>query len=181
MNFRAINQLGKNKRGATAVEFALVAPAFLALLFSTFEAGWYFFVTASVDQASAKAARLIRTGQAQRGGFSAQDFYDQICEVVGILGSCEETLTIDVARYADFAALAADAGDIACRDRDDPAIQGAQFTAADFGVQREIVRVRVCFLYKPINPAIGLNLRRTVHGEREVIAVSIFRNEPYES
>lgn len=178
---KSLNSLGQNKRGATAVEFALVAPVFFALIFSTLEAGWYFFVTSAVEQANSNAARLIRTGQAQKGNVSRDAFYDEICDVVGIFGSCSDKLTIDVARFANFAALAADTSQVTCRDRDDPTIEGAQFTDADYGVQREIVRVRVCFLYKPINPALGLNLQRTKHGDREITAVSIFRNEPYES
>ena len=32
-----------DQRGAAAVEFALVAPGFFALLFSIFEAGYFFF------------------------------------------------------------------------------------------------------------------------------------------
>ena len=169
-----------DERGSAAVEFAMVAPIFLALIFSILEAGWYFFVNSAVDQANAQAARLIRTGQAQ-DGVSKDAFYDEICKVVDTFGSCDDTLTIDVSSFSDFQALAADLSSPVCRDRDDPTIEGAQFDENDYGGQRDIIRVRVCFLYKPINPALGLNLAKNSDGRRKLISVSIFRNEPFES
>ncbi len=169
----------RNKSGSTAVEFAIVAPVFLALVFSIMEAGWYFFVTSSVQQATANAARLIRTGQAQSGDLSKDAFFDEICSIVDQFGSCAEKLTIDISAFSSFGALADDLSDPVCRNRDDPSIEGAQFDAGDYGGQRDIVRVRVCFLYKPINPGLGLNLKKTDHGERKIISVNIFRNEPF--
>lgn len=169
----------KDRFGSTAVEFAMVAPIFLAIVFSVIEVGWYFFVTNSVQQATANAARLIRTGQAHSANMSKKAFFDEICDVVDTFGACKKNLTIDIARYESFGALAADLSAPQCRDRDDPSIKGAQFKKADYGGQREIIRVRVCFLYKPVNPGVGLNLAQTEHGERKIIAVEIFRNEPF--
>lgn len=169
----------RDTRGSTAVEFAIVAPILLALIFAVIEAGWYFFVTSSVHQANANAARLIRTGQAQANDLSADAFFEEVCRVVDSFGDCNEKLTIDVARFDNFAALSDDMSNPVCRNKDDPSIAGAQFSEADYGAQRDIIRVRICFLYKPLNPALGLNLAQTEHGERKIISVSIFRNEPF--
>lgn len=183
-----LNARRRRQRGSAAVEFALVAPLFFALIFSILEAGWYFFVNSAVEQANATASRLIRTGQAQNatdaGGnpvYTKEAFYNEICRVVSHFGDCDDTLTIDISRFASFDALAADISNPVCRDQDDPSIQGPQFSASDYGIQNEIIRVRVCFLYKPVNPAIGLNISTNNHGYREIVALSIFRNEPFES
>ncbi|MEM8771929.1 MAG: TadE/TadG family type IV pilus assembly protein [Pseudomonadota bacterium] len=175
------------QRGATAVEFAIVAPLFFGLVFSIVEAGWFFFATSAVEQANAKAARLIRTGQAQNAKdvdgnqvYNSQRFYDEICKVVKAFGDCDDTLTIDVARYTTFQQLADDTNAPVCRDADDPSIQGTQFNEADYGAQSEIIRVRVCFLYKPINPALGLRLSTDDNGRKQMISLAIFRNEPFE-
>ena len=176
--FRAFS---KNRKGTAAIEFALVAPIFFSLVFATFEAGWYFFVNSAVEQANSNAARLIRTGQAQSTGLSREDFFNEICRVVDTFGSCEEKLTIDISSYNDFAALAADLSTPVCRDQDDPTIEGAQFDPTDFGAQRQIVRVRVCFLYKPLTPGIGLRLDTNAQGARQLVFVSVFRNEPFDS
>lgn len=187
MGRTAYGLIRRNQRGSAAVEFALVAPLFLALVFSILEAGWFFFINSAVEQANATAARLIRTGQAQNATdadgnpiYSQDAFYNEICRVVSNFGDCDKTLTVDVSRFATFDALAADVSDPVCRDQDDPTIQGAQFSAADYGVQNEIIRVRVCYLYNPVNPALGLKMKTGKHGFKQLVAQSIFRNEPYE-
>jgi len=172
-----IRSMAGNRQGAAAVEFALVAPMFLALIFSILEAGWFFFISSAVDQANANAARLIRTGQVQTGGVSRDAFFDEICNVVDTFGDCADTLTVDVSRYATFGALANDLNAPVCRDADDDVVAALPY---DAGGQREIVRVRVCFLYNSISPGIGLNLDNTADGRHKIISVSIFRNEPYE-
>jgi Flp pilus assembly pilin Flp len=171
--------LAQDKRGAAAVEFAIVAPVFLALLFSIFEAAYYFFVSAAVDQATQRAARLVRTGQVQSTAspISRDAFFQQICDVVQHFGNCDQKLTVDVQRFDNFSALAADLGQPTCRDAD-PAVVGAIPYSA--GAARDIVRVRVCYLHKSINPALGLNLATAPDGSRKMFSVAIFRNEPFE-
>ncbi len=188
MGRKTLGVMRKRQRGSAAVEFALVAPIFIILLFSILEAGWFYFVNSAVEQANATAARLIRTGQAQNSTdadgnpiFSKDAFFGEICRVVSNFGDCNETLTVDVSRFASFDALAADISDPVCRNEDDPTIQGAQYSETDYGAQNEIVRVRVCFLYKPVNPALGMRMKTNDHGFSEIVALSIFRNEPFGS
>jgi Flp pilus assembly protein TadG len=173
-------RFARDRRGATAVEFALVAPVFFALVFSIIEAGYFFFVNSAVDQAAAKAGRLIRTGQAQSVAtpITREAFFNEICKVIDIFGDCNTQLTVDVSRYNTFAALAADLSAPTCRDADQ-AMQDAIPYAP--GAEREIVRVRICYLHKSINPALGLNLKQAPDGSRKMISVTIFRNEPFNS
>lgn len=170
----------RNRSGAAAVEFALIAPLFLALIFSILEAGYFFFVSSAVDQACARAARLIRTGQAQSetAPISKASFFDEICTVVSKLGDCNARLTVDVARFSDFAALAADTTAPTCRDADDDAVDAIPYNV---GKQREIVRVRVCYMHKTITPGLGLDLAKAPDGSRKLISIVIFRNEPFNS
>lgn len=178
--FGLSRRLARDRRGATAVEFAIVAPVFLALVFSILEAGYFFFVTSAVDQAAARAARVIRTGQAQSAAtpISRAEFFDKVCEVVDLFGNCNTQLTVDVARYSSFAELAADATAPTCRDADDDAVNALPYSP---GAERDIVRVRICYLHKSFNPALGLNLAQAADGSRKVISVTIFRNEPFNS
>lgn len=172
--------IARDKNGAAAVEFAFIAPLFLALLFSILEAGYFFFVSSAVDQAAAQAARLIRTGQAQdtAAPISREDFFNEICDVVKHFGDCSERLTVDVSRYTTFAQLAADLSAPVCRDADEDAINAIPYNT---GAQREIVRVRICFLHKSISPGLGLDLAEADDGSRKMISVTIFRNEPFNS
>ena len=168
----------KDRRGAAALEFAIVAPVFLMLLFSIFEAGWFFFAGSAVEQATSNAARLIRTGQAQSATtpIGKAAFFDEVCRVVQLLGPCGSRLTVDVQRFDNFGQLAADLAAPVCRDASAASVAAIPYNA---GGQRDIVRVRVCFLHQTINPALGLKLARTPDGLRKVYAVAIFRNEPF--
>jgi len=165
------------RRGSSAVEVALVAPLFFALIFSVLEAGYFYFVDSAVEAAHAKAARLIRTGQAQTNTISRDAFFDEICDVVKLFGKCDERLTVDVARFSSFAQLAADVAAPVCRDADPDVVDAIPYNA---GGARDIVRVRVCYMHKSFNPGLGLNLERANNGAVKMFSTTIFRNEPYE-
>jgi len=165
-----------DKKGSTAIEFAIIAPTFLALMFSTFEVGWFYFANSQVDAATIDAARLIRTGQAQEQGLTKDQFFNQVCPHLAAFGNCTNTMTVEVQKYTSFAALAADNSPVVCRDAPQAAIDAITYNT---GADEEIVRLRICLLYKTINPAIGVNVSEGTTGKRRLYGTYIFRNEPY--
>lgn len=176
-------RFGVNQSGSAAVEFSIVAPIFLALMFSMFEVGWFFYTTSVLDASTDKAARTIRTGQLQENGTltTPQErfnfLYDEICDVVKAWGECSTRLTMEVQTFTDFAALAAATAPMVCADSPPDDIAAIPFTP---GTELSIVRVRVCLIYDTINPTIGANLSEGDQGQRHLISTMIFQNEPYE-
>ena len=164
------------QRGAAALEFAIVGPIFLALLLSIFEAGIFYFVSATVDTATKQAARLVRTGQAQ-DGLTREDFFNRVCDIVKTFGNCQKKLTVEVTRFNSFDALSKDNSTPTCRDADEEAVGNIGYQT---GGRREIVRVRVCYLQPVLTPGLGLNLNHTNNGEARLISTMIFRNEPFQ-
>ena len=61
----SIGKLARRNDGAAAVEFALVAAPFLALVFAIMETAIVFFAGQALETAVADTSRLIMTGQAQ--------------------------------------------------------------------------------------------------------------------
>ncbi len=59
---RGRGRLAEDERGATAVEFALVAPLLLALLFGSLETGRYIWFSAALAHAVGGAARCAELG-----------------------------------------------------------------------------------------------------------------------
>jgi len=94
----------KNHDGATAIEFALVALPFFALLFAIIELAIVFFVNSALNNATSEAGRLIRVGQFQNCG-GAVRFKELVCENMGGLGNCETNLTVDVISGPSFAGI----------------------------------------------------------------------------
>jgi hypothetical protein len=79
------------ERGQSAVEFALVAPIFFALLFGVIAAGWLFFQSSAVNDAAQGGAR-----EAIVVGFSGQR--------LSLSGGCATGTPISVQQAAQHAA-----------------------------------------------------------------------------
>ncbi len=166
----------KDKAGSAAVEFSLVVLPFMMIMLSTFEVGWFYFANAQTDSATIEAARLIRTGQAQQGGFDKAAFFNKVCPSIEIFGDCNNTLTVEVDTFASYAALAADTSPVICQNDESEKIGALAYNP---GADRAIVRIRVCLLYNTLNPAIGINISDVAGGKRRIYGSYVFRNEPY--
>ena len=66
---RIVRRFVRTDDGAAAVEFAMVAAPFIAIIFAIFETAIVFFAGQVLEVAMADSARLIMTGQAQKSGF----------------------------------------------------------------------------------------------------------------
>ena len=64
----------RNGRGSAAVEFALVAPVFFALLFAIIETAIMFFASQALETMTQESARLVLTGQAQTASLTRAQF-----------------------------------------------------------------------------------------------------------
>ncbi len=171
----------RNKKGSAAVEFAIIAPIFLAIMFSMFEVGWFFYTNSVIDASLDRAGRLLRTGQVQQSIASPADqfdlLYDEICDVVATFGACDQTLTLEVRTFTTFADLAAATDPMVCADSPPDDVDNIAFEP---GTELSIIRARACLIYKTVNPMIGVNVSDGPSGERHLISTVIFRNEPYE-
>jgi Flp pilus assembly pilin Flp len=58
-----LRRFGRNRKGAAAVEFALVAPIFFAVLFAIIELALVFFASQILETVTQDSARLVMTGQ----------------------------------------------------------------------------------------------------------------------
>lgn len=160
----------RNERGATAVEFALIALPFFSVIWAIVETGLLYFADSALDNATTNAARLIRTGQAQAQGFDAAAFRAQVCAGVTPMLDCDG-LKLDVRTSADFAGA-----DLGSPLGADGMLDDSQFIYED-GQGLDIVVVRVFYSW-PVN----LNLlaaNGTSDGTYLLAAVTAFRNEPF--
>lgn len=156
-----------DEAGATAVEFAFVAPVLILTLMSLIEIGVLGMMVTAVDAAVVESSRRIRTGR-DDAATSAQEFEDQVCaNLGGSLADCRDRMTIGVRTYNNFS----DANAVATAAPD------GTFTAGGPG---DIIIVKVNYRWPLITPYMGEGVRR--NGPTEVIipARAAFKNEPYE-
>ena len=170
----ALARFARARQGATAVEFAIVALPFMILLFGIIELGTVFLVSATLDNATERAARMIRTGEFQTGGnTSKDDFRGLVCGRMAFLSSpCVATLKVDVRTFDSFNDVAAAAG-----------IGGATFEEDDgcwsLGKPTDIVLVETRYEWTLFTPLLDRALENMGDGKRAITSVATFRNEPY--
>jgi Flp pilus assembly protein TadG len=78
----------KDRRGATAVEFALVAGPFLGLLAALIQTFLLFFAQQLLESVVQQSSRQILTGQVQSQQLTKDQFHQVVCNQVAILFSC---------------------------------------------------------------------------------------------
>ncbi len=97
----ALRRLLRREDGAAAIEFALVAVPFLALLFAIIETALVFFAGQYLETVVADSSRLIMTGQVQTQGMSQSQFLSQVCGKIVALFNCN-SLIVDVQKYTAY-------------------------------------------------------------------------------
>jgi Flp pilus assembly protein TadG len=167
-----LRRFGRARHGATAVEFAIVALPFLALVFATLELGMMFVMSTTMESSAQEASRTIRTGQLQTGGLSATDYKNGICNSLGwFADDCQANLYVDVRTFPTFAAVTAPAP--ITNGAVDPAKMAFQPGAAC-----SIVLARAFYNWGLLAP--DLSGVSHLDGNRVLLtAASAFRNEPY--
>ncbi|MEX0752383.1 MAG: TadE/TadG family type IV pilus assembly protein [Xanthobacteraceae bacterium] len=163
----------RRKDGSAAVEFALVAAPFLALLFAIMETALIFFAGQTLETAAADAGRLILTGQAQTQGLTKETFKEEVCDRIFGLFDCQNGIYVDVKKYANFASV-----DLT-KPLDEDGNLDTNFTY-DPGGPCEIVVVRLLYAFPVYVSLLGFNLADMAGGKRLLVATSVFRNEPYQ-
>lgn len=131
--WRLFARFGKDRDGAAALEFALLAIPFLMLIFATFETFLAFAGEQLLNNAVDTMARKIRTGEITFGQGKSTDmteseFRAAFCDEISILRMCSGTeittpskLYLDVRQFASFADM----------PKDVPKVSSAQYSDLD--------------------------------------------------
>lgn len=164
--------LTRDREGATAIEFALVALPFFTLAIGIIEIGLVHFAHRLVDNAVVEASRLIRTGQAQSTNLTAAGFKTSVCGFMPSFMCDEDRIVVEINSIDDFA----DASSLDDLYDDDGNLR--EDTAYDIGGSSEIVVVNVIYKW-PLASAV-LEFDNGDHGyERHLSSTMVFRNEPF--
>jgi Flp pilus assembly protein TadG len=171
---KLLDRLARNRRGAAAVEFALVSIPFLALIFGVVEIGMIFFISTTLESATNATARLIRTGQMQASGTATSaTFVSGVCNQLSWLGSsCTSNLFVDVRTFSSFSSMSAPS----------PIVNG-QIQQANLlfniGAAGDIVLVRTFYQWTVFTPLLDGIGTPVSGGHTLLTSAAAFRNEPY--
>ncbi|WP_321343185.1 TadE/TadG family type IV pilus assembly protein [Breoghania sp.] len=169
--FKGFRRACRDESGVTAIEFAMVAVPFFALIVGIVEIGLMFFAGRILDNATADAARLIRTGQAYVQNFDAAAFRTSVMsELPGFFTN--DRLAIDVRTFETFGSF----------NWESPVADG-KFESDDFTYVNagpsEVVVVRVFYRWPFVGSYMRINFADLDDGSRLLGAVQVFRTEPF--
>lgn len=170
---RTVRRLARRKDGAAAIEFALVAAPFLALMFAIIETAIIFFASQTLETAAADSARLIMTGQAQSQSFNETQFKTAVCSRVYGMFDCNNGIMVDVRTASSFQDASVS------KPIDNNGNLANNFTYSPGG-PGEIVVVRLMYQWPVYVSLLGLNLADMAGNKRLIMATAAFRNEPYQ-
>jgi len=166
-------RLRADQKGSAAIEFALVAPVFFAILMGIVEGGLLYVSQATLQNAVGDMARLVRTGQAQSGGMSQSQFRTQLCTKISALLDCDTNLQINVQAYANYGAASFPAP----RDKDNKL--NANLNNYIIGNACDVVLVQAFYTRRIWTPGLSWFLVNMADNKSLLSAAAAFRNEPY--
>ena len=170
---KTLRRFRRNRRGSAAVEFALVAPVFFALLFAIIETALVFFAGQVLETAVQDSGRLLFTNQSNCAGMSQADFKQNICDRVSALMSCSG-VDVDVRSYAAGTAITIT----------DPIVSGSYASNSIYqppacNTTTDTVVVRGFYQWPLVVTGLGYNIanisRGTASSKRLLAATSAFR------
>ncbi len=168
-----LDNFAKDRRGAAAVEFAMIAAPFFFLLFGLIEVCMIFIISAVLDYAVYETSRPIRTGEAQRAAVDQYAFRTSVCGKVFGLLDCNHRLHIDVRSIDRFSSTPT------LLPMDSTGMIDPDQFIFNAGGPSEIVAVRVFYEWSLITPFISKPLAN-MSGDRHLLQSSaVFRNEPF--
>ena len=93
-----------NRRGATAVEFALIAPVFLFMVMAIIEYSLFYFKTSFLKHVLYEASRNVQTGEVQDAVDPQAYFQTEYCSDAAFLVDCQDVF-FDVRSSTDLASI----------------------------------------------------------------------------
>ncbi|HRJ68545.1 MAG TPA: pilus assembly protein [Beijerinckiaceae bacterium] len=156
-----IRRFRRDERGATAIEFAFVAPVLIFLMFSIIELGFMLYLRSAVETATQIVARRAITGNfaGEIPANRQQLFNDMLRQEVGQFLLANTTLQVTTTIWSSLS-------------------QPSRVGGGNIGGANQIVRYQVDCTYKFMTPLIGW-LNSGSSDNLHIQATAFVKNEAY--
>ena len=165
---RMFRRLVRREDGSVAIEFAMVALPFFALLLVNIETALVFFAGQTLETAVADSSRLILTRQAQNLDYAG--FKAEVCNRIQAMFDCANGIQLDVRTVTSFSSSDLtkpidSSGNLSINPTFQPGGAG------------QIVVVRVVYKWPIWAQFFGMSLTDMAGGYKLLMATAVFRNE----
>ena len=185
-------RLARDEQGAVAIEFAVLAPIFFAIVLAIIETAMAFFAQQVLESALQDTTRLIRTGQSQSGTpWNTSDFRRNLCGRAFGFFACSETeagtdrLWVKVTPINTFgvatAAIQRPIGNNCSLASADPTVDCQWSVAEQFddGSSSSVIVAQAFYKWPTLFNVPWFNLADQAGNNRLLSAVRVFKNEPF--
>lgn len=174
----------RDATGSVAIEFALVGLACIGLIVETMQAGFYFYTSAALNNATAKAMRQVMTGTTTQQGLTAAQFRTQVlCPLLPAAMPCSSVVTnlqsvsedVNPNGFYKFVNSAHTAVTT-------PAMDNSK-TSFCSGTSGTVIYAQVYYAMPVFSPAWKAVGTTTFNGVQShlVSAAAVFKNEPFQT
>jgi Flp pilus assembly protein TadG len=176
---RGIARFARANEAATAVEFAIIAPAFLATLIAVLQTCVFMFAQAVLQNAATEAGRYFLTGEAQNNNCTATQIINGGCGTLAAvcpaaMFNCSNMYLV-VQNYSSFSSASTSA----------PAMYNGTTPITTYtynpGTAGDIMVVQLIYAWPVIGGPLGFTLANLPNNAAEIVGVSAFKVEPYTS
>jgi len=165
----------RDETAAATIEFVMVFPVILWLVFSTLEAGWLMTQQTMLGRGLNLAVRDVRIGAGGTPTYAT--IKASICKNAMVLRNCDTALHLEMVELSNPISSAS----ATCVNRAPDAIAPLVSWVGGSRVTPEIMVLRVCFVVDPLIPGAGLGaaLPKDATGGYHMVQYSAFANEPF--
>ncbi|TGE01237.1 TadE/TadG family type IV pilus assembly protein [Methylobacterium nonmethylotrophicum] len=169
-----VSRLVSSSDGASAVEFAMIAPIFIALMLHILQCGLLFVAERVLQNATDSASRKILTGQVQSNQVSESQFKSAVCAKLYNIFDCS-AVYVDVNAYSSFSGSSYNQPMLTYDS------QGNVNNTWSFnpGQDGKVVIVRVIYRWRVFGGPLTYAIPNTANGYHLMMGVAALRVEPY--
>lgn len=170
----------RDERGATVIEFGLLAPAFFLIIGAIIETSLIFLSGQLLDSGVQDTSRLIRTGQAKTANYTLETFRTTLCDRLLGLFDCNK-LHIEVQELGSFNAASITAPiDFNCTDTASCVWKSDRPEVYAPGAGSSIIVVQVYYKWPVILNFASMSFANLATNERVLGSAAVFSNEPFQ-
>ncbi|HLW89886.1 MAG TPA: TadE/TadG family type IV pilus assembly protein [Roseiarcus sp.] len=173
MGRRACLDYVRRTDATAAVEFAMVAAPFFALIIATLDLALLFVGQAALETAVEETSRLVLTGQALSGGLTQSQFKQDVCNALPSPFLCSGIM-VDLQTASSFSGASTSAPTLTY-DANGNVTNVWQY---QIGGPGSIEVMRVMYQWPVVPGPLDVNFANLSNGKYLLMATSVFRNEP---
>jgi hypothetical protein len=170
----SLNRFRRGEEATAATEFVVLFPLVILIFCTAFEAAALTLRQAMLDVAAGEVTRELRLSSGATPG--AAELVAFVCDKAVVFPDCENAVSIELAPV-DTETWEVSRATMQCIDRDDGFVPVQSYVA---GGGNDVMLVRICAVFEPIFPTLGLGaqLTRVNESDYALVAAAAFVNEP---